>query len=137
MIIIPLENGQPTQPQPEGTIAILNNGEQLQCYLEGDDLPAALQPQQPIAEPQWDDFYKEQRDLIFQLLPNAANQLVAMALMVEFGKRPNLSISNLIDYWNASISPLLTPEAITSLNNSAQDHDLPVRIAQSGQMEPV
>lgn len=48
-----LDNGQLSQPIPEGTIAILNNGQELQCYFEGDTLPAVLQPQPEQSVPNW------------------------------------------------------------------------------------
>lgn len=53
MITIAIINNQPSTPIPEGTIAILNNGQELQCYFEGDTLPAVLQPQPEVAQPNW------------------------------------------------------------------------------------
>lgn len=42
MKIISIENGQLTQPQPEGAIAILNNGLEAIYYFSEEELPENL-----------------------------------------------------------------------------------------------
>lgn len=139
MITIQLINGIPAESIPEGTIAIINNGTELKCYLPGDQLPDVLlqaeQPQ-PIA-PQWDEFYQSQEVLLFDLINAATNIVAATALMIEFGKRSTLAginTSNLIKYWNLSVALNIDEQSIATLNDAAQQYSLPVSIAATGEM---
>lgn len=42
MITIPLQDGQLTQPRPEGSIASLNNGREVTFYFSIEELPQFL-----------------------------------------------------------------------------------------------
>lgn len=79
-------------------------------------------------------FYKANQMLLLGLLEQAANQVAATALMLEFKSNP-VDWADLILYWNTAIAPIPpTSEQIATLATSAEINQLPVTLDSTGLM---
>jgi hypothetical protein len=89
--------------------------------------------------PDWDAFFTAKMPMLIEIMvaaeavSPAAKQYVDF-LKIEFSKRPQIDPSRLAVYWNAAISPVLTPAQIEELDLAANDCNLPVQVNAQGEL---